>query len=552
MAIEITDLSQLNSDDIQQNLDQIIATLQEDNPTLDLSRGVFKDLLATYHASLSTAEQETLARYLSARSLQQIEQDPTLADADVTDDVLSNYRVVRQPGQQATGEITVVVSSNVTVTISSGAIFESNGKQFSSDSVFTAKSEAGQINASTDRLLKLQDDGNYFFTIDVTAVDVGVDSILAKDAALIPASPPPNFVKSFATNDFVDGRDLETNTELIQRFQEGISCKAPSNRTNMKAMLREISDEAYVGVLHSSIVGFGDEEQLRDQHTIWPGSLGGRADWYIRTQEKLQRVALIKTATLIEKSATANEGTWQLSLTRDDAPGFYEVRSVRLPGASEVSGTFAVSEEIRGLDVTGTGFTPDIETVEEGAYSRYQTEVIKFVDTVTDHTSLSVGDTKDYDVEVALMPLVGSIQDDLNDRDLRSYGADVLIKAPVPIFLSLSFTLAKQNNQPDPDLEAIKDALAQEVNTIPFIGRLYASQLHDIIHGFLGSTTSAGAIDMFGRIRYPDGTDKFIRSSELLQVDGPSDQMVSPKTVQFFLDAEDIAISVETSVPVAS
>jgi hypothetical protein len=568
MTIEITDLSALDSADVQQTLDELIIRLQELNPTLDLTRrGPLKDLLVGLHATLSTAEQETLARYISARSLQQIEEDPTLADDDVVEDVLSNYRVTRQAGDQAAGEITIVMRNDFTTTISSGAIFEANGKQFAADSVFTAKAEAGQINSDTDRLIKQQSDGDYYFTITATAVEAGSDSLVQKDTAMIPASPPSNFVRSYATNDFVDGKDVETNSELIQRLQEGISCKAPSNRTNMKGMLRDIADEAYVGVIHSSLTGLGDEEMLRDQHAIWPGSLGGRADWYIRTQERLLRSAITKEATLTQigtraslnpncdigdSGATDIVGLWQLSLGLDDAPGFYEVRSILLVGASNLLGTFEILSDIRALDLTGAGFVPDIDTVEEGAYSRYQTGIFQFIDDQTDYTDLAVQDKQDYSVTAAWMPKIGDIQDDLNARDIRSYGSDVLVKAPVPVFLELSFSIDKQNNLDDPDLDAIKTALATEVNAIPFIGRLFASQLHDVIHGFLSDTTSAGRIDMFGRIRYPDGTTAYVRDYEVLKVDDPAGQMVSPKTVQFFLDEEDIAITIKTSIPVPS
>jgi len=567
MTIQITNLDDVNQELVADNLDEIITRLQEDNPSLDLRRGVLKDLLAGYHASLSAAEQQTLARYLSARSLQQIEADPTLADEGVTDDVLSNYRVTRQQGATAQGEITIVVSQNTTVVISEGAIFEADGQQFASDSVFTAKTEAAQINTSTDRLLQQRSDGNWFFTITVTAAEVGTEGNIAKDTFMVPAVPPPNYVTSFATNDFVSGTNTETNTQLLQRLQEGLAARAPSNRTNMKGMLREISDEAYAGNLHSSIVGFGDEEMLRDQHTIWPGSLGGRSDWYIRTVEQLFRLTLQREATLVqigtrgELSNNCSPGgpnasdivtVWQFALARDDAPGFYEIRTVRPLGFDEASGSFEILADIRGLDLTGDGFVPDIDTVEEGAYSRYQTTVIKFIDDQVDPTTVAVGDTSAYDVSVAMMPQIGDIQDDLNTRDIRSYGSDVLIKAPVPCFVSLSFTINKQNNVPDPDLDAIKTALAKEVNTIAFLGRLYASQLHDVIQGLLGTTTSAGKIDMFGRLRYPDGTTKYVRDFEVLAIDGPAGQMVSPKTVQFYLDVEDISISIATSVPVPS
>lgn len=567
MTIRIEDLSTLDPAEVKQNLDEIISRLQELNPTLDLRRGVLRDLLAGNHAVLSTAEQEELDRFLSARSLQQIEADPSLADEGVTDDVLSNFLVTRQVGEQATGDVTIVQSSDNSVTISSGAIFEAEGKQFTSDAVFTAKAEPEQINSPSDRLFTPLGDGNFSFTITVTAVEEGEDSILAKDTSLVPSSPPPDFVRAFATNDFVDGRNIETNTELLLRLQEGIACKAPSNRTNMKGFLRVINDEAFVSVIHSSIVGFGDEEMLRDQHTIFPTSFGARADWYIRTQERLFRLSLRKTATLIEKTTRgAVSGgcgpsdpdssdpvtVWQFALGKDEAPGFYEIGTIRLPNAVNVLGGFEVIADVRSNDLTDDGFLPDIQTIPEGAYSRYQTTVIQFIDDKTDGTGLTVGDTADYDVEVKLMPLIADIQDAMIERNPRSFGSDVLIKAPVPVFMQLSFTIFKQNNLPDPDVDAIKDALAKEVNTVPFIGQLYAAQLHDIIHGFLSDTTSVSRIDMFGRIRHPDGKRVFVRDTERISIGGPAEEMVSPETIQFFLDPEDVAVTISAEIPVAT
>ena len=169
MSIVIEDLGNLAEADIQQNLDEINTRLQEENPELSLIRGVIRDLVSGVHATLSTAEQETLARYLSARSLQQIELDPTLADDDVVDDIMSNYRVERKGGTAAIGEVTIILSQDNTVVIAAGSIFEADGKQFTADEVFTAKTEAAQIQSSGDRLLTELADGTFAFTITVTA-----------------------------------------------------------------------------------------------------------------------------------------------------------------------------------------------------------------------------------------------------------------------------------------------------------------------------------------------------------------------------------------------
>ena len=155
MAIEVTDLTALDADDVQSELDELIERIAEADPDIDVKRGVFHDLVLYYHAVLSAGEQVTLDRYLQARSLAAIEADPTLADAGVVDDVLSNYRLTRQDGSSATGSVMIVLSANNSVTISSGAVLEADGKQFTADSVFTAKAESAQIQVATDRLLTL-------------------------------------------------------------------------------------------------------------------------------------------------------------------------------------------------------------------------------------------------------------------------------------------------------------------------------------------------------------------------------------------------------------
>jgi hypothetical protein len=546
MAIEVTQLSTLDPAKVRQNLEQVVTRLQEFNPTLDLKRGVFHDLLALLHASLSTAEQESLNRYLQARSLLDIEADPTLADDGIVDGVLSNFGVTRKSGSTATGEVTIVVTALSTVTIASGAIFEADGKVFTADSVFTAKREAGQINTATDRLLTDIGGGQYAFTISVTAEEEGTASQLTKDTLLVPAEPPRNFLTAYAASDFRDGRLAETNQEMLARLQQGIAAKAPSNRINMEAMLR--AHDAFSRVVATSIIGYGDSEMIRDRHTIFPVAHGGRVDWYIRSEERVRRDALTIEAVLISVNGTS--GTWQFAIDRDRAPGFYEVASVRLPAAENVLGTFEILSDTRSVDLTGDGFIPDIETVAEGAYSRFQTAVIKFVDNESDYTAISVGDKQDYAVEVKQLPLIAEIQDHLSAFDNRSYGADILVKAPVPCFVQLSFVIAKQRTQANPDLDAIKASLAAEVNNSGFVGRLYASHLHDVIHSHLSGRTSVGAIDMFGRLRYSDGTTHYVRSSEVLVIEDVDGAMVSPRTVQFFCEPDDISITVSTEVPV--
>jgi len=548
MPLEITELDALDPTLVEQSLAQTAQRVQEANPTLDLKRGVFHDLLVYLHALLdSQLRGGVINRYLSARSLLDIQADPTLADPLVVERVLSNFRLSRGEGAAATGEVTIVINRPISVTVGSGAVFVANGRRFSANSAFTAKPEAAQINGPTDRLLTRLNDGNYAFTIDVTAADEGTESLIAKNTLVVPVAQPNGYVTSYATSDFSGGLNPETNTELLERLQLGVSCKAPSNRPNMQAMLRDQAE--FSRVVHSSIVGHGDEEMLRDQHTIFPVSLGGRADWYVRTVERVQRMTLKKTATLVSVGDDGT-GVWAFGLTRDDAPGFYEVASVLRPEAENVAGTLPITSDVRGVDLTGDGFVPDVETVAEGAYTRYQTASVRFHDVATDHGALTPGATREYDVTVTALPLVGLIHDYVTDFEVRSYGSDLLVKAPIPCFLKVQFRVAKNRKQADPDVLAIADAVARAANTTGFTGRLYAGHLQDVIAGYLQDGMSVGSIDMFGRIRHPDGTSSYVRGDEVLVIPSVDGAMVSPRTVQFFLDPADVEIQVSTEIPV--
>jgi hypothetical protein len=549
MAFEITDLNELDPELVQQTLDSTIQRLQELHPELDLKRGVFHDTVAYYHSVLEAAVRTNLARYLSARSLLEIEQDPTLADDEVVDSVLSLYRIERQQGTTAKGQITVVVSDNTTVSISAGTVWIANGREFVTETPFTAKSEPELINSSTDRLMVQLSDGNYGFLIDVVALEEGPESRLSKDTKVLPETLPLNYLTSYATEDFLDGTDTQTNDELLNDLQAGLAAKALSNRVNMRAALLEI--EQFARIPDMSIVGYGDAEMLRDAHSIFPMSYGGRVDWYIRGDVELQRKVLIKDATLIEIQPD-NCGIWQVAITKDDSPAFFELRNIRLTGvnAADVSGGFEITLEQRGLDLTGSGFIPDIETQEEGEYSRFQTSIVQFRDTVTDHSSLSVGATQQYEVEATGTPLIADVQDTVSSRDVRNHAADALVKAPIPCFVQVTFTINKKTNDEDPDLDGIRESIMDVVNRVSFTGRLDASQITDAVHAFLKNAMSITDMDLFGRIRRPDATMLYLRDPESLIVEDDPARMVTSKTVQFFLERENISIAVENAVPV--
>ena len=544
MVTQVQDIAELDPEKVQQSLDFISSLTQEEHPTIDVKFGAIHNQLLLPSAEHAAANQEDISRYEKSSSLKTISEDPSLADPDMVDAVLSNKGIVRNEGDAATGNLTIVVSELSPVTIATGTRFTANGKSFATEATYSAKTSSVNVDSDTDRVLTTIGDGNYSFTIPVIAEEIGTASSLKKNTLVETNTVIANLVKIFATADFSGAVNTETNAQLLLREQEGIAASALGNRINGAALLRE----QFPSLISLSIIGLGDAEMLRDQHSIFPGSFGGRSDWYLRTAELPPATTLVKTATLIEKTSD-DRGVWQFTIDRDDMPGYYDVVSVTPDTDDTFIGTFPITSELRNVNLTAIPgeLLPDIDEAVEAVYSRYQSVVVRFKDTETDTTTLTVStSTADYQVTARVMPEIAEAQTYLSSTAHRNIFGDVLVKAPVPCYVSLGFTLLGRPGSPKPDPYSIKAALSAYVNRVPFTGGLYASALSDIIHNYLGDGVDISAIDMLGKILRPDGTVKPIRSTEVLVVPNEPGNMVTSRTVGFILRPDDIRIAAST------
>jgi len=548
MVINLTELSELDATLVAQRRSLLAQYLQEAMPTLDMKRGVIYSLMIGPAAMFSAQSEAFWTELAHSRSLSVIGENPAEADEATVDEILSNYLVERLAGSTSHGNVTIVLDELSSTTIAAFTQFQAQGLYFITQTAFAARETAGSVLAATDRLLIPLSDGTYAFTVELYASAIGEGSRLKKNAILTPVLPISHFVKAYAAEDFVGGYDAETIAASIARLLPGLTARSFSGRAHMAAALR--GQAAFERVIADSIVGFGDGEMLRDRHTIFPGAMGGRVDWYIRTAALPQSLGLTKIATLMEKTEDGY-GLWQFSLGRDEAPGFYDIPQVWPSDSGDHLGTYTITSETRSFDGTtlaNDGFLPDFDISLEAAYSRFQTATVVFKDTNTPTSALTENvSTQEYAITVRVMPLIGEIQDYGSARKYRSVAADLVAKAPVPCFLTLSFTLQLLPGQASPDVTQIQNALAAYVNATGFIGRLPASKLTDIVQEFLVGDAYAEAVDMLGRIRRPDGSIKLLRSTETLIVPDEPSRMVTARTVTFFLDPNDIAVTVQTA-----
>jgi hypothetical protein len=546
--LTIPDVFTLDAAAVRNNQLLLSQLVQEAYPNVDVKQGTLYNLLFFLSATLTTANQAVAGQLMQSMSLAAINANPALATDAVVNNLLSNFQLTRLPGVQASGPVQITLSSQVVMTIPQGTVYTANGVNFTTDAAYTTRTDPSTVLSVTDKLLTPVGNGTYVFTVNMTAQAVGAVGNLTRGTRLVPTvAPSPVFVQAQALTDFSNGVDQETNAQLVNRLYTGVALKAWSNRMNVPAMLQ--SQAGFRRILSTSVIGYGDQEMVRDQHSIWPGSLGGRVDLYVRTQGPVASVVLSKKATLV---ATATEGgIWQFSLGRDEVPGFYDVGQVAQAGTlSAIVPGYPITSDTRSFDLTNfPQDTPDIVVASEAGFSRYQTTTIRFNDTDTLVSAADVGTfTRTYDVLVRYMPLIDQVQDFLRQRGVAPPGGDVLVKAPVPLFITVSFNITLQPGVVQPSVSALQAAAAAAVNGLGFGVRLTAAVLSAAITPLLPPGSVLSQVSMTGKLRHPEGNIDTLNASDVLvPVYTASHPMTSQRTVGYFLTPSDVSIVVATA-----
>lgn len=542
MGITVTnlnDLSQKSVDLFQAALDTQIQELQ---PLVDVEGGTFEDLLLHLKAVLDAATQENIDLVRQANSLQQVIANPQLADPTIVQLLLSNYNLRANLGTKASGPVTFVLSQLIGTVIPQGSLFVIQGMSFTSPVTYGVRTSPAAVLTPTDVLITQVGPGQYAFTVSLTAVNVGTTGNVLRGVTVLPQQPPAAFLRAYVQNDFTGGTNASTNQELLTQLAAGMAIGAWSNRVNIQSLITKQPAFANINPNNISIIGFGDPEMIRDQHAIWPGASGGRADVYVKSQPIYQNVAFTKTATLISKIGPL--GTWQFGINRDDSPGFYRVLKILFVGEDPNDTGFPPTSDVRGIDLSGVDGPPDIINALEGTYGAFQTAVIQFVDNVTDATALVVGTaTKNYQVVTQAMPLIGELQIFLLGRSVRPPMSDAEVKAPIPVFTTVACTVNYDMNTTPPDITTLNNAIAAAVNGLVYPGTLAASFIDQTIHNTYANVVSVTGFTITGTIRRTDGTTTFLTSALQITIPSVNNLMQSGRTAVFFLEPANISIT---------
>ncbi len=548
MPVELVALENLDPDEVQLAADEAVQALAEIAPELQADRGGVYDAVVWPHALLTAQRQQELDDQEAARSLADISSNPDMADPELVAALASNFGVERLDAVPAAGEVTIVRDNDATYVVPVGSVFRSGTLTFSTRQVFAARKDPAEVVTSTDRLITQIDTDRYAFTVTVVADAAGTSGMLRQGQLLDPDVKPVGFVSATAAADFRNGRNLEDNSTLVDSLEAGVARPSLANRPAMRSLLRH--QDGLNDFVADSVVGAGDAEMRRDRHGIVPVGLGGRVDWYVRTDPIVTKTRLARTASLVEKTTTAAGvfGIWQFAITRDELPGFYDVTAV-LPASGVLAGSLTITDDLRGFDLAGVDRPPDVEVILEAVYSPYQSAIIRFLDDQTTVDDVDLGATADYVADVRHLTRLADIQELVANTQVRFEGADVLVKAPVPVFVEVAMTLARRNTDAAFDQAAVKAAVVDVVNRTPFEGKLYASVVYDAVHNVIGETGRVQNLLIVGLLRRPDGTWRRLTGRDLIAVPDEPLNFVSYKTCQFFCDSASVAVEEVVSVP---
>ena len=534
--------SDISPEAIDQAEEYLAGVLSEEYPSLDLSEGrVIREMVINVAAILHAVNRQDYDNLRRSFSILEITTNPDLADPDIVDSVLSNYRIERFEGSKATGNLAVIIANAITTSVPADTIFTSNGLTYVVTQPYIGVTSEASVNSSTERLIEERADGSYVFTVPVVASEVG-EQYRAKRGARFTASPAiVGTIDIQAAADFEGGLAEETNAELVARTQQGIAPKVFSARAQVAALIQD----QYEGLVDISQVGLGDPEMLRDRNNIFAASQGGKADLYLQTSDTPDEIKVTKECTYM------GDQIWQFSLLRDDAPGFYLVTAVVYENATAFDGSLEINSEVRGYDTTlETDWVHQIADMQQAAYTRYQTAVVQFIDPLTP-ADTEIGAKVNYDVYILRSPDIKGINDLTVERQRRPECGDYLPKAAVPAFAAVSLRVYQRPGSSDPDTAAMKTAIASRINALGFtLGRLPMALIVDAAQGALesGGTHVISPLDMYAFVYPPDTAPDgriLLRDIHELVVPDLPDRGVTQRTTVFYLPETAIEIDVK-------
>jgi hypothetical protein len=528
------------SETIQLTASRLEAFISQNYSNIETAPGsVINELLIKLAAAIQNEQYNRINDLDQGNSIKAILDSDTDSYSPIMDEIASNYNVVRGSGSKSAGKVKVVVSEI------SGYIFQQYSVAFTQPALNLNYVLTGAFRVSIDPSPVLQEiqlheeDGLYYFILDVEAEDVGAEYQLNSGTPLALNNDGfiTNFVRAEAYGNFSSGSPIETDRQLVDKIKYNLG----NSRLESPAGIANKFRSTFPGFQYLSVCGANDPEMLRSKRNIMGISTFGKADVYVRSSLGIEFVRKLKTA------KKTGETSWEMRISNEDIPGFYDIRSI-LPKVEGVllGGTLVISsirygsaiyDNLRNNDLTQFDYNVlNPEAYSDARFTKYQTAVIDFE--YEGLPEVAVGSSAYFEVTASAQPYLSEMQDMLLSDEYRLACADYLVKAVVPCMVSLKIKLVKKRSIDTFEtlnLQKLKQDLFNYINTIPFGSELYASNIVDICHNYNIKRVDL-PISMSGVILCPDNTKINLEHSDILSIPTDIHKGVTPKTTAYFID----------------
>lgn len=505
-------------------LNTLANVILEYDPNVDVGPGAIRSILLSSATRLVEVIQDAVQGVIDRYDLSQL---ADITDEDLLNDIASRYGVIRGSAGVASGVVTVVLDTDFPLVIPAGTTLVGSAGNYATSSSFSFKISASSVINANDRLLVARGDGTYVANINVVADTAGSALNITQGESLAFATAVDHVTEVFASQDFLGGEDVDAGVALLDRIANSFVRPGTESAFSIQSLIQH--ESAFPTVTAVSVVGAGDTEMQRDKQNILSIG-GGMSDVYVRTRKSPSAITVAKSATLLD--TTAGLTTWSIYIDRNDLPGWWDVVAI----TDSLGNPAELLNDSRSVDLSPEigQLTPYIENPTFGVYSAFQ------VSTLTVRTLASVTDPV-FTVTLRGMPDIASIQRLVGGRDYRATGGDILIKAPIPCFVSINMELERNTNASTfPSNQELISSVVDSVNSTGFQGKLYASQIAEAVAGDGYSVTN---VTLYATTFLPDGTQRTSISETGITVPVEPTSQTSWRTVVFVTSPSKVSIN---------
>jgi hypothetical protein len=502
---------------------------------IDVHYGIYNSTVAAPAAIFSQAAIESINKWRGYTQLTQLLQAVENGEDDTyLTEFLANYGVTRRSGDYATGVVRLTFSRDAMYSVGPSDNYTARNILFHPSNAYSILPSNRTAYTGTELVLRGRTDNTYFVDVPFVADSTGLDANLAAGVELLSEQGIGGLLSAIVVQSFSGGEDQETAQELVNKIINGISSPVLSTRASMTSLLTK--QTAFQPVYDNAVIGAGDVEMTRDKHSVFPLSLGGKCDWYVKTSKTIQTKTISVKAQLI-RPIDERSAVWRMRITGQQAAGVYQVKEI---SHRQFGDNLEITSVERDFTLNDLSYKPDIFKAEEAAYSAYQQYVVEFVDPSMDRYGEVIPNEEEYSATVSYVPGIYELQEWASDPNNRSIYGDIVVKAVLPAIVSVGFNAVYKKGQDTVDPYVLQATVSATVKSVGITNGLAASVLYDSLQEKLPTGAHIENMIMKAELYLPDRVVTAV-SREFLNLYYPP--YGTEHTITFYCEPEDVAVA---------